>query len=56
MRNVPKGQVNPRQRDGRFFGYLVLEVLLRRSRHDEQASVGQSFREDSRAILSFETE
>jgi len=32
----------------------MLEVFLGLSRHDEEASVGQPFRKDTRAILRFQ--
>ena len=55
MLDVPECQVNSRQGHIRFFRYLMLEVLLRVARHDEQAPVGQPFRKCNRAILLFET-
>jgi len=39
--NMPECQVNPRLGDIRFFGNLMLEVLLGVPRHDQQASVRQ---------------
>ena len=38
--DVPKRQIDPWQDNTRFFWYLVPEVLLSVSRHDQQASMG----------------
>ena len=46
-------QVNARLDDRRFLWNFVLEVFLRRSSHDQQAAMWQSFRKCHASIVSF---
>ena len=43
MFNMPEGQIDAGLGDAVLLGNLVLAVLLRRTRHNQQAAVGQSF-------------
>ena len=53
--DVPEGQINPWFTYVRLFWNFVLKVDLGFSRHDQQTSVGQSFRKGNSPILPFKT-